>query len=374
MDRRNFLKYLATLPIAVSATQASAIWHGERNNYLIMLELKGGNDSLNTFIPRKDPLYYSQRPSIAIPKEKSIKITSELSLNASLRALAKQYANGDMAIFNNVGYPKSNKSHFTSLAIVEKAVSGKNGWAYEAMKGVHGDLDGVVFSGSDGLFDAQTPNFIKMRNIKNFVRQSRGLRIKRSSNPQVIKYNHTKSLIKASANILQSGPLDIETYTPSNPDSRFAEQFVQIAKIIKSDIDMPILKLHLSGFDTHADQVSRQSELLGELDVSVNEFISYLKSQNLWDNSLIYSFSEFGRRIAENGNGGTDHGEAYTGFALGGRVIGGVYGDMPNLDSKNIKYSIDHRQLLHTLETNWLKRSRPTDMVASFSKIGFVST
>jgi hypothetical protein len=253
-------------------------------------------------------------------------------------------------------------------------VSGKNGWAYEAMKGVHGDLDGVVFSGSDGLFDAQTPNFIKMRNIKNFVRQSRGLRIKRSSNPQVIKYNHTKSLIKASANILQSGPLDIETYTPSNPDSRFAEQFVQIAKIIKSDIDMPILKLHLSGFDTHADQVSRQTELLGELDVSVNEFISYLKSQNLWDNSLIYSFSEFGRRIAENGNGGTDHGEAYTGFALGGRVIGGVYGDMPNLDSKNIKYSIDHRQLLHTLETNWLKRSRPTDMVASFSKIGFVST
>lgn len=371
MNRRQFIKTISALPM-FATIPASAMRVNAKNNYLIMLELKGGNDSLNTFIPFNDEAYYSQRPSIAIPRGQSISITENMAFHPALENLASLYRDEEMSIFHNVGYPNPNKSHFTSLAIVEKGVSGSNGWAYEAMNTHNRDLDGIVFSGSDGLFDADTPNFIKMKNIKKFVKQSKALRVNRSSNPQARKYNHTKKLIKQSAAILQRGPMGINTYTPSNPESKLAQQFVQIAKVIKSNVNMPILKLHLSGFDTHADQVSAQGDLLKELDVSINDFSKYLKSQNLWDNSLIYAFSEFGRRVAENGNGGTDHGEAYAGFAIGGKVVGGSYGDLPSLSQKNVRYEIDHRQLLHTLETKWLNRGYPTSVVKSFSKVDFI--
>jgi len=374
MNRRYFLKFLASVPVASYALQSPAMWRESKNNYLIMLELKGGNDSLNTFIPRSDPIYYSQRPNIAITKDKAIKITTNLGFHPSLPDLAIMYDEKDMALFNNVGYPSPNKSHFTSLAIVEKGISGDSGWAYEVMKNYDRDLDGIVFSGSGGLFDAETPNFIKVKNIKKFVKQSRWLRVnKHSNNHQVIRYNHTKLLIKKSAKILESGALNTQTYTPNDPESKLATQFSQIAKIIKSNTNMPILKLHLPGFDTHADQLSVQSDLLLDLNDSLMEFTNYLKSEGLWNNSLIYAFSEFGRRIAENGNGGTDHGEAYTGFALGGMVSGGSYGEPVDLSEKNIKYQIDHRQLLHAIEKRWLKVGKPTNIVRAFQEIDFLS-
>jgi uncharacterized protein (DUF1501 family) len=289
--------------------------------------------------------------------------------------MANMFEQSDMAIFNNVGYPKPNKSHFTSLAIVEKGVSGDNGWAYEVMKDYDRDLDGIVFSGSAGLFDADVPNFIKIRNIKNFVRQAKWLKIKKwSSNRQVAKYNHTKTLIKQAAKILEKRALTTKTYIPSNSDSKLAEQFSQIAKVIKSNTNMPILKLHLPGFDTHADQLTIQSELLLDLNDSLQEFRAYLKGEGLWDNTLIYAFSEFGRRIRENGNGGTDHGEGYTGFALGGRVSGGIYGGVTDLGGENIKFKLDHRQLLHTLEDKWVKSGKITRSANDFSKVDFIKS
>lgn len=372
MNRRDFVKLIGVLPIITQSTLSNAMMGSGKNNYLIMLELKGGNDSLNTFIPYNNDDYYLNRPTIALDKSEVIEITDDMAFHPSLKNLANMYKDEEMSIFHNVGYPNPNKSHFTSLDIVEKAVSGENGWAFEAMRNKNKDLDGIVFSGSDGLFDATTPNFIKMKNINNFIKQSRGLKINNSSHPQIKKYNHTKMLIKRSAKILQKSAQSVETYQPSNPESKLAKQFVQISKVIKSNINIPILKLHLSGFDTHADQLDVQGDLLKELDTSLKDFSGYLKSQGLWANSLIYTFSEFGRRVAENGNGGTDHGEAYSGFALGGRVIGGSYGNMPTLSRENLKYEIDHRQLLHAIEKDWLHTDKTSAVVANYDKIRFI--
>jgi uncharacterized protein (DUF1501 family) len=327
---------------------------------------------LNTFIPYSDELYYSKRPSIAIPEKSCLKINDTIGLHPKLQEFAKLYNEMDLAIFNNVGYPNPNLSHFTSLINVEKAISGDNGWAYEAIKNSSRDLDGIVFSGSTGLFNGDVPNFVKINKIKNFIKQSRRIRISTGSrSPQVVRLNQTKALIKNTGQQLGNAMVGIKSYNPSK-DSRLSRDFAQIATIIKSNINIPVLKLQLSGFDTHADQSNRQGELLKELDSAVKEFSRYLKSQGLWNNTLLYSFSEFGRRIAENGNGGTDHGEAYTGFAMGGRVIGGVYGSAPNLNDKNIEYGIDFRQLLHTLENDWIGGRHVSKSVGEFKKIGFI--
>jgi uncharacterized protein (DUF1501 family) len=375
MKRRDFLKLISSIPIMSLSQQARSNIGGKKHNYLVMLELKGGNDSLNTFIPISDSAYYSSRPTIAISREESIGITGDLGFHPALKNLRNIYSQSDMALLNNVGYPNPNKSHFTSLDIVEKAVSGDNGWGYEVMKNYDRDLDGIVFSGSSGLFEADAPNFVKMKSIKNFVKQSRWLSInKRSRNPQVLKYNHTKALIKRSANILEHNALNSFTYTPEDKESKMAKQLSQIAKVIKSNTSMPILKLHIPGFDTHANQLSVQSDLLQDLDNSLGEFVGYLKKEGLWGGTVVYAFSEFGRRIRENGNDGTDHGEGYTGFVLGGSVSGGIYGGEVDLSGDNIRYKIDHRQIFHTLEGDWLNVRQVTKMVRGFDKIKFMNS
>jgi len=179
MQRRDFLKLLSAVPL-LGATKAFSLEHSPKRKYLILIELKGGNDGLNTVIPYNDNLYYENRPTLQIPSNQVLKINSELGLNPALGHLQKLYKDKDLSIIQNVGYANPNKSHFTSLDIWETASESKgaNGWLYELFKYNQSDhlIDAMVFSGSTGLFEGENPNFLKVKNIRKFVKHSSKLK------------------------------------------------------------------------------------------------------------------------------------------------------------------------------------------------------
>jgi uncharacterized protein (DUF1501 family) len=157
------------------------------------------------------------------------------------------------------------------------------------------------------------------------------------------------------------------------PMHKFGQQMKHVAKMITSDVGVPIYKVGLEGFDTHANQKSQHSSLLAELSSGLSSFTEAMKQAGLWNNVLVMSYSEFGRRVAENGAGGTDHGAASTHFVLGGSVKGGLYGSQPrldDLDDGDLKYTTDFRQVYSTVAQRWL--SHRSSVLDGFNPLGFV--
>jgi len=363
MQRRDFLKLLSAVPL-LGTSKAFSFEYSPKRKYLILIELKGGNDGLNTVIPYNDNLYYENRPTLQIPSNKVLKINTELGLNPALGHLQKLYKDDDLSIVQNVGYANPNKSHFTSLDIWETASENKgaNGWLYELFKNSQSDhlIDAMVFSGSTGLFEGPKPNFLKVKNIRQFVKQSRKLKIPDylSSDPaQVHLLSSINKIHKVASRLEDKVDLD-EMQSIKKGKISLSDQLMQASFLMQHNVDIPIFKVAIKGFDTHSNQENEHKDKLTELNDALAEFTQELKSNNLWNDSLIMTYSEFGRRIKENGSKGTDHGEASCMFCMGGRIKGGIYGDTPDLlnhHDNNLISMIDFREVYAELEKNWLK-------------------
>ena len=363
MQRREFLKLLSAIPL-LGATKVFSLEQDLRRKYLILIELKGGNDGLNTVIPYNDNLYYENRPTLQIPSNQVLKINSELGLNPVLGHLQKLYKDKDLSIIQNVGYANPNKSHFTSLDIWETASEnkGSNGWLYKLFKNNQSDhlIDAMVFSGSTGLFEGENPNFLKVKNIRKFVKQSRKLKTPDylSSDPaQVHLLSSINKIHKVASKLEDEVDLD-EMQNIKKGKISLSDQLMQANFLMQHNVDIPIFKVAINGFDTHSNQENEHKSKLTELNNALAEFTQGLKSNNLWDDTLIMTYSEFGRRIKENGSKGTDHGEASCMFCMGGKVRGGIYGDIPDLSNHhddNLISKIDFREVYAELEKKWLK-------------------
>jgi uncharacterized protein (DUF1501 family) len=363
MQRRDFLKLLSTIPL-FSATKVFSLEHSPKRKYWILIELKGGNDGLNTVIPYNDNLYYENRPTLQIPLNQVLKINYELGLNPALTHLQKLYKENDLSIIQNVGYANPNKSHFTSLDIWETASENKgaNGWLYELFKRNQSDhlIDAMVFSGSTGLFEGSNPNFLKVKNIRQFVKHSRKLKIPDylSSDPaQAHLLNSINKIHKVASRLEDEVDLD-EMQNIKKGKISLSDQLMQASFLMQHNVDIPIFKVAIKGFDTHSNQENEHKDKLTELNDALAKFTQELKSNNLWDDTLIMTYSEFGRRIKENGSKGTDHGEASCMFCMGGKVKGGIYGDTPDLKNHhddNLVSMIDFREVYSELEKKWLK-------------------
>jgi len=362
MNRRNFLKLLSIAPFLNTIPNL----HAEilKRNYLVLIELKGGNDGLNTVIPYRNELYYENRPTLQISPDEVLEINSELGLNPVLSNLHDIYTDNNLSIIQNIGYSNPNKSHFRSLDIWERASEDKNanGWLYELFKNNRSShlIDGIVFSGSTGLFEGPNPNFLKVKNLHKFVKRAGKLDIPTdlSSDPIQMHLLNSKKMIKKVASNLE----DIVNFDGLNGirggQIGLNDQLFQVFKLIESNVDIPVFKVAIKGLDTHADQYYTHQEILSDLDNSLGEFISDLKNYDLWDNALILSYSEFGRRISENGSKGTDHGEASCMFCMGGKVKGGIYGEVPDLlntHDGNLISKIDFKEVYATLENKWFQ-------------------
>lgn len=366
---------------------------------LVTIQLSGGNDGLNTVIPYSNGAYYQARPQIGIKPEKILTLNSDLGFHPAMTALHQLYKENKVAIVQGVGYPNPNRSHFRSIEIWQTGSPEKiaeTGWL--------GRYLDTCCAGTDALFpavnvDAMLPktlfgsrvNVPSVSNIEEFrfltdpkYKPDRDVQI-RAFNDIYDSYNlkrpHMDLLRKAGmdANMasdkLHQLVKDYQSET-NYPQGPFGNSMKFIAQMITGGLDCSIYGASLDGFDTHTNQLRAQDGLLQQLSNGIAAFHSDLRKHKLDDDVLILVFSEFGRRVAENGGRGTDHGTAAPVLLIGSSVKGGVYGEHPsltNLDSGDLKYKIDFRNVYATLLNGWMQCDSKDVLGQRFENLGFLS-
>ena len=357
-SRREFLSlagYTFLFSSFPSITRAST-----KKRILILVELQGANDGLNTVIPLNQDYYYRLRPTIGIEKNRILNISKENGLHYSLKNIAKNYENGNVKIIQNLGYPHAVLSHFRSIDIWETGGDGKkqfrNGWLVDTLNKYNRNLDldakamfldnsnSIFRGGLDGFIGPNAiglePEEIEVRDTivpvddrKNFGLLNEILN-KRKQNSDLLK-NLISKFSKVKNRYSFGG-------------GQLGTQLSNVCNLIASNIYIPVYKVALGSFDTHNNQQNTHRRLLRDLDKSLSSNVNALKEIGVWKETLIMTYSEFGRRANENGSRGTDHGMSAPHFILGGNINGGIigeYNDLSKLWNNNINYKIDYRSL-----------------------------
>jgi len=256
-----------------------------------------------------------------------------------MQAMKNIYNAGEMAIMRGVGYPEPNRSHFRSIEIWDTASNSNeyldNGWLESLSPKEHAKLQAIILGGEYGPLSGARQGVIKINNIQGFLNNSRRIHAQiymTGDNNALIHLLKTEVEIRQSADIL-SQYFD-KTRKLSYPFAKgnFGRQLKMAAKLIQSDINTPFFKLSLGSFDTHINQLQKHSRLLGQLSDGIGTLRQNLIESGKWDDTIIMTYSEFGRRVAENASRGTDHGTAAPHFVIGGGIKGGLYGEQPQLD------------------------------------------
>jgi len=338
---------------------------------LVVIQLSGGNDGLNCVVPFRNDLYYRARPTLGLKDDDLIKISDEVALNSNLEALANFYNSGNMAIINSVGYPNPNRSHFRSMDIWQSA-SDENEYLYSGWIGRYLDAtcDGTCAKPYNAVeIDDTLSLSLKGDNMKGLAFSQPNLLYKCSQNPIIrgvakeYKPNNdhpeVEYLQKTLADTMESADYIYEhsnifkssrTYPGGN---NFGNRLKTIAELICSGCNSSVYYISLPGFDTHVGQKGQQSRALKNLSDGLDAFCHDLKDNNQFDNTVIMTFSEFGRRVSQNASGGTDHGTANNIYVIGGKLAKpGMYNpmaDLQNLDEGDLIYNIDFRQVYATM-------------------------
>jgi uncharacterized protein (DUF1501 family) len=381
MERRDFIRNsaLASASIMVPGF-LKAFGLGKNGLYmppanitgkrLVVIQLSGGNDGLNCVVPFNNDLYYKARPSLGLKDDDIIKITNEVALNSNLAGLADLFNNGNLTIINSVGYPNPNRSHFRSMDIWQSA-SDENqylasGWIgryldatcdgtcakpYNAIEiddtlslALKGDaMKGLAFS-QPGMLHNSSQNPI-IRGVANEYKPN-------NDHPEVEYLQKTLAETMESADYIyaHSKTFKSQRIYPSNA---FGNRLKTIAELICSGCDSSVYYISLPGFDTHVFQKGQQNKVLKTLSDGISVFCQDLKDNSKFNDTVIMTFSEFGRRVAQNASGGTDHGTANNIYVISGKLEKpGIYNPMPdlqNLDEGDLIFNTDFRQVYSTM-------------------------
>ena len=365
MNRRNFLTLTGTFTGGTLLLPNFLHAFGSQSNLvigeqcLVFIQLNGGNDGLNTFIPYENPLYYDLRTKIALSKDTVISKNKGMAFHPALKDFAKIQQNGDLSIIQNVGYPEPNRSHFRSQEIWQTASASNqylnNGWLgryLDLQCKEHQPTAGVNFDSIDNLsLKGNEPNSITVKDPNRFkIRTENDVDVKLSDNPQL-------DFVRKIANSVSEGSDDIQkalaksTTENTYPKTALGKNLEWIARLIKGNLNSKVYYTSQNGYDTHDNQNTIQQRNLSELNDAIYSFYSELKTSQLLQNVTLVVFSEFGRRVQDNGNG-TDHGTAAPMFIIGGNNNGKVLGNNPNLadlDNGDLKYEVDFRSVYATL-------------------------
>ena len=372
MNRREFLQLSALLPTLgyTPSLFANPGADATQPPILILVELKGGNDGLNTLIPINDPQYRQLRPKIAIPAAEALMLDDGFAMHGALAPLLPLWKSGDMAWLHGLGYPNPNRSHFRSIEIWETGSEvgdyDLQGWIAKLYPQESTELKAVVVGSDAGPLAGSTFDKIVMEDIKTFTALTKQLKKVRAetTNPALAH------ALDVQNNVHQNAQTVIDTLkTPHTSNIRFpkhqlGKRLEQVSRLINSGLGANIYKVEMGGFDTHRGQVNRHQRLLSQLSGGLDAFTRSMQEAGHWDNVLIMTYSEFGRRAGENLSGGTDHGTAAAHFLLGGRAQGGLHGQAPDLNSlvkSDLIHTTDFRSLYHTIATQWLDTSSPWD-------------
>jgi uncharacterized protein (DUF1501 family) len=343
MNRRNFLSLTGTFTGGLLVLPDFLHAFGAQNNLvigeqcLVFIQLNGGNDGLNTFVPFDNPLYYDLRPKITLSKDTIISKNKGMAFHPALKDFAQMQQNGDLSIIQNVGYPEPNRSHFRSQEIWQTA-SGSNQYLKDGWLGRYLDLQcqdhqpttGLNLDSIDNLaLKGNEPNFITVKDPNRFkIRTDNDDTVKLSDNPQL-------DFVRKIANSVSEGSEEIQkaiaksTAELSYPKTNLGKNLEWIARLIKGNLNSKVYYTSQNGYDTHDNQLTLHQRNLTELNDAIFSFYSDLKNAQLLQNVTIVVFSEFGRRVKDNGNG-TDHGTAAPMFIIGGNNSGKIIGNNPN--------------------------------------------
>ena len=365
MNRRNFLTLTGTFTGGALLLPDFLHAFGSQPNLvmgepcLVFIQLNGGNDGLNTFVPYDNPLYYQLRSKIALSKDLVISKNNGMAFHPALKNFAEIQQKGDMSILQNVGYPEPNRSHFRSQEIWQTA-SASNQYLSEGWLGRYLDLQckehqptaGINLDAIDNLaLKGKEPNFITVKDPNRFkIRTDKDDTVKLSDNPQLDFVRKIANSVTEGAEEIQQA-LTKSTAEMSYPKTNLGKNLEWIARLIKGNLNSKVYYTSQNGYDTHDNQLAIHQRNLEELNDAVYSFYKDLKQANLLQNVTIVVFSEFGRRVKDNGNG-TDHGTAAPLFVIDGNNRGKVLGsnpDLSDLDEGDLKYQIDFRSVYASL-------------------------
>jgi uncharacterized protein (DUF1501 family) len=419
-DRREFLlRSLKTSSlIALSTTAPGFVARTARaaepnkETVLVILELTGGNDGLNTVVPYGDDLYHKARPTLRLPKEQVVRVDDHVGLNPGLRPLEPLLRQGQVALVQGVGYPNPNRSHFESMDMWQSADTGRQvrtGWLGRGLGGMQfgpGAVPGV-YVGTEQLplalagaatgvpsvhperpFDLE----LDLRPAGNPYDGRRvSLRVNPDgtpAGPSLDPHQQARRQLFEELAALPQGPdgdlrqfvqrAQLQTYANlgrlrqimdeglkgdpfgggfGNPDRGLARNLNLVARMVNADFGTRIFYLSISGFDTHSEESQQHQQLLQQVAGAVANFFAQLQQGKNAERVLLMTFSEFGRRVQENGSRGTDHGSGSCLFVVGPGVKGGPVGAHPSLadlDNGDLRYHTDFRRVYATLLDGWL--------------------
>jgi len=364
MNRRDFLSAAgaATLTAWLPAS-AHAAAAGRYENLLILIELKGGNDGLNTIIPYADPLYQSLRPRIAIPRDQVLQLDAASGLHPALQPLLPLWEARELAVVQGVGYPAANLSHFRSIEIWDTASRSdqylSEGWLARAFAEAPVPsafaADGVVVGSNEmGPLAGVATRALALNNPGEFMRQAR-----LAGNEGVARNGALSHILKVERDVKQAAANLGNNFSLRSefPNHALGNALKTAAQVVASKAGVAAIKVSHNGYDTHGGQQGTQQRLLRELAEGIAALRTALQEIGRWDSTLIMTYCEFGRRPRENQSGGTDHGTANAHLLSGGRVRGGLYGAVPALDrldgNGNLPFAVDFRDLYATTLDRW---------------------
>lgn len=389
-------------PFISNSNNLDLLRNSFNDKIVVVVNLNGGNDGLNTVIPYQDSNYYSLRPDIAISNDSVLPITSDLGLHPSLTHLANYWNQGKLCIVENVGYSNQNLSHFRSTDIWQSASNSNQtvntGWIARILEQIYpdhtdnlpeipmallqGTTNNLLLTGEQGITGIQVDDpssFLDLVNSTYY--NSPDNIIPDTSGGDELQYvrnidNTAFEYAEYIQNVADSG-----SNTMDYANNPLSIQLSSIAKLISGGMYSPFYIVYQSGYDTHSDQINRHGILMSDLSLALSNLYNDLENQGLADKVVIMTTSEFGRRPYQNGGGGTDHGAAAPMFVLGNTINGGIIGNAPNLSSfdgnNNLLHEYDYRQIYSSLLSQHFGLSSDqinNALLNSFESLDIIST
>ena len=375
LKRRDFLKIssLATASLMMpNFLQAMSFPEAidKENRILVILQLSGGNDGLNTIIPMRNDIYFREREMIAI--KDSLRLTDEAGINPGLSYFKELFDNGELAVLNNVGYPNPDKSHFRSMDIWQSASKSDEfldtGWVGRYLDEACYNCDhptqaleiddmlSLALKGKEKkAFAFKDPQRLYQTSQEIYFKSLYDTHDHQDETVEYL-YQTMGSTINNAGYIFEQSKAKASTET--YPNSALGKDFKNIASLINSDINTKVYYLSVGSFDTHVNQNQRQTQLFSEINEAVKAFVKDLKSNGRFEDVLLMTFSEFGRRVSQNASKGTDHGTANQMFFVsGGLKKKGILNALPDLEKLSdgdLIYTEDFRKVYATVLKNWL--------------------
>ena len=405
---------------AMAADSAIQTATGKDGPILIVLQLAGGNDGMNTVVPYADDIYYRSRPVIGVPKDAVIKLNDYVGLNPKLTGLKGLYDEGHLSILQGVGYPNPNRSHFRSTEIWQTASDSEQnettGWLGRyfdsCCKGADPTVGVAIGNESPEAFAAANPTGVSFSRPEQYrwingdstggsqqiykemnqpdptdmraLDENDGGSIGSLAGGVSIPAQHGESNLE----FLQRTALDAQMSSDkilaiarkypasvSYPRSALADSLSLVGRMIAGGLATRVYYVSQGGYDTHTNEIPTHTRLMGELNDALVAFSQDLKAQGNFGRVMLMSFSEFGRRVAQNASNGTDHGAAAPMFVMGGGIKPGLFGQYPRLDSLNsgdLAYNVDFRSVYATILDRWLRAPSAEVLGRQFPLMGLV--